>query len=135
MKTRTILSALVVSTLGFATLAQAQNDWQQRERREQRQLRDQEREEQRRWRVEQQRQLERQQRELEQRQLGATRFMPQSQPQQLQTIDTRTQRLPPPPHGHEWQTAGNGDFMLINQSNGMMVQLVRNVTPQNGSPQ
>ena len=45
------------------------------------------------------------------------------------TIDTRTQRLPPAPPGHEWQTAPNGDFLLVISSTAQVVQVVRNVTP------
>lgn len=45
------------------------------------------------------------------------------------TIDTRTQKLPPAPRGYEWQTSANGDSILVVQATGVIVQVVRNVTP------
>jgi len=51
------------------------------------------------------------------------------------TIDTRTQRLPPAPRGHEWSTAPNGDYLLMISSTGQIVQVVRNVTPAGPVPQ
>ena len=69
-----------------------------------------------------QRQLRRHQRIAEvERSMGIERPNP--------TIDTRTQRLPPAPSGHEWQTSPNGDYILVITSTGQVVQVVRNVTP------
>lgn len=78
---------------------------------------------------ERQRESERAQRDLRrhQRIAEAERSMGIERPNP--TIDTRTQRLPPAPKGHEWQTAPNGDYMLVISSTGQIVQVVRNVTP------
>ena len=69
-----------------------------------------------------QRQLRRHQRTAEvERSMGIERPNP--------TIDHRKQRLPAAPAGHEWQTAPNGDSILVMSSTGTVVQVIRNVTP------
>ena len=116
MKNRILVSALIAATLGAATgVAQAQSgDWQQREA-------------QRRWRVEQQRQEEQQRAEWQQRRLGAGAYLPPRSLRGLETIDRRTQSLPPAPPGHEWQMSPSGEHLLT--KDGVVVQVVRDVTP------
>lgn len=84
----------------------------------------------RRWQEQEvQRESERAQRQLRRDQRIAEKEREMGIERQHPTIDTRTQRLPPAPRGHEWQTAANGDYVLVISATGQIVQVVRNVTP------
>ena len=112
---RTFLTLAALASLAgtFAPAAQAQNDewnrwWQERQAR---------------------REIRQTDRDMELNRRIAERERAVGIERPHATIDTRTQTLGAAPRGYEWQTAPNGDYLLVTKGSGVVVQVVRNTTP------